>query len=430
MKFNDKKLADNTQGVWIVNVDGQDWTKALEKARKQLEKSLEIPGFRKGKAPKSEVAKHLTTDKVYNEAFKELVSPAFTFALEQKSKLEPMTAPTPSLTKVTADEAEITFTFDLRPEVKLGQYKGLGLAADKLEVKNEEIEDILKDYQNRFAMEVPKESGAKIADHDVVTFDFKGFVDEQPFDGGEAADYKLEIGSNQFVPGFEEQMIGLSVGPDQKIKVTFPTNYPGNLSGKDATFVLNIKEIAQKELPEIDDELAKDVNLPNIDSLEKLKSHIEDDIKKQKTNAIKNKHVDEVLTKVIENSEIDIPSSAIKKEAKQLKKELEQQLQQQGGMTLKDYKKARGMSESDIEKELEVDAKARLQSYLVTSEIIAQEPVLGEVNDEEVEAKLQELATQFGIAADQIRGILPTEQLKNEIKNEKLISFLFDNNQK
>jgi len=358
------------------------------------------------------------------------VSPAFTFALEQKSKLEPMTAPTPSLTKVTADEAEITFTFDLRPEVKLGQYKGLGLAADKLEVKNEEIEDILKDYQNRFAMEVPKESGAKITDHDVVTFDFKGFVDEQPFDGGEAADYKLEIGSNQFVPGFEEQMIGLSVGPDQKIKVTFPTNYPGNLSGKDATFVLNIKEIAQKELPEIDDELAKDVNLPNIDSLEKLKSHIEDDIKKQKTNAIKNKHVDEVLTKVIENSEIDIPSSAIKKEAKQLKKELEQQLQQQGGMTLKDYKKARGMSESDIEKELEVDAKARLQSYLVTSEIIAQEPVLGEVDDEEVEAKLQELATQFGIAADQIRGILPTEQLKNEIKNEKLISFLFDNNQK
>ncbi|ATG97342.1 trigger factor [Mesoplasma lactucae] len=427
MKFTDKKTADNTQGEWIVTVDGDDWKKAIENAKKTLSENVEVPGFRKGKAPKSEVAKQLTPARIYNEAFNEEIRPAFDFALKQNSKIEPMNAPVPALTNANDNEATITFSFDLRPEVKLGEYKNLGIKKEPISITEEEIKDVLNEFQQRFAMEVPQPKGAKIENGDVVTFDFKGYMDGKPFAGGEAKDYKLEVGSGQFIPGFEEQMIGMQVGPDQKIEVTFPANYPGEMGGKKAEFVLDIKEIAKKELPAIDDELAKDANMDGVKTLDELKARIKEDMTKQKEQIEKNKHVDKVMEKAIANADVTVPKSAIRREAKSLKKQFEQQLQQQG-MTLKDYKKATGLTEEQLDKDLEEDAKIRLQTYLVVSEIQEIEPQLKEVTDEEVNEKLNQFSKQFGVPVDQLKQLLPMDQIKAEIANEKLIDFLYENN--
>jgi len=427
MKFQDKKL-ENGQAQWIVTIEGQEWKEAIKKAKKILSQNVEIKGFRKGKAPKSEVEKQLTPVKIYNQAFTSLVSPAFDYALEQKSALEPFTSPIPSPIQVDEKSLTISYTFELKPEIEIGQYKNLkikDLKKEPVNVSNEEIDNALKQYQNRFAMETAKPADGKIEKGDLVTFDFTGYVDGTAFPGGDAKNYKLEIGSGQFIPGFEDQMIGLSRGDDQSINVKFPTGYSENLSDKDAEFKLNIHEIATKELPPIDDELAKDLGIKEVNTIAELKEKIKTDIEAQKTASLKNGFVDRVIMEVIKDSKISFPKTVLAQQVKHLWDDLEKSLQKEG-MTLKDYKANLGLTDEAINAQLEDDAKNELSVYLVTSEISKKENL--SATEEEINSKFAEFSKLYGVSEEQLKTILRPDQVRDEIVNEKLINFLYENN--
>jgi len=428
MKFQETKL-DNGRGRWTVTVDGTEWADALKKARKDLIANIEIKGFRKGKAPMSEIEKELTPSRIYQTAIQMILDPAFMFAINQKdAKLQPFTTPIPTADAVDDNHVVVNFDFEAKPEITLGNYKGLkieNLTKQAPVATDEEINDVLKQYQERFAMETAKPEKAKIAKGDVVTFDFTGYVDGKPFDGGHAEDYKLEIGSNSFIPGFEDAMIGLTRGDNQSINVTFPAGYSPELSGKPAEFKLNIKEIATKELPKLDDDLALDLALPEVKTLAALKEHIQADIVKQKAASLKNGYVDRVLAEILKNSDVQIPQTIIQQQKKHLLADFEQTVQKEG-MNLEEYKKTVGIDDAEFNKQLEADATNELATYLVTSEIIAKENL--DATEEEVNNKFKEFHELYGIPEDQLKTLLKPEQVSAEIVNEKLINFLYENN--
>nr|WP_267893689.1 trigger factor [Mesoplasma florum] len=279
-------------------------------------------------------------------------------------------------------------------------------------------------YCEQFIMEKPKAADAKIEKGDIVTFDFKGFMDGEAFKGGEAKGHKLVIGSNQFIPGFEDSMIGLGLG-EAKIDVTFPEGYTPELANKPATFELNITEVKARELPKKDDELVKDLNLPNVETFAQFEAKVKEDITKQKLQNVKNQFVNDLITEIIKNSTIELPKTAIENQTADLRKEFEAQLKQQG-LDIKKYKKVTGLSDEAIKAELTADAKNKLETYLVTSEIRSKEKF--EVTEEAINAKFENLAAQFGIPADQIKTMVNPEMLKSEIVNDLLVDFLYSNN--
>ncbi|WP_027063183.1 trigger factor [Mesoplasma seiffertii] len=428
MKFTESKIIEQGQGKWTVTIDGQEWATILTKAKNRLKANVEVPGFRKGKAPQKEIEKYLTPAKVFNEGFRMAIQPAFEFARNSDVKIEPMNSPSPVPFKVSEKEIIIDFFFDLRPEIKLGQYTGIKtVEKQSVEVTKEEIDAAITQYQQQFAMEKPKASDAKIAEGDAVTFDFKGYVDDVPFKGGEAKGHKLVIGSNQFIPGFETSMIGLGLGDNQAISVTFPAEYTPELAGKEAKFVLNITAINERILPNRDDELAKDLNIPGVETFAQLEEKIREEFQTRKAQGLKAQFVNEIIAEVIKNSTIELPKSAIDNQVQEMKKEFEQEVQKQG-LTLKAYKKATGLTDKDIEAEILGDAKAKLEGYLVTSEIKAKENF--EATEEQIDAKYQDLATQFGVEMEYIKNIIKPEQIKAELLNDLLNDFLYENNGK
>ncbi|ATZ18089.1 trigger factor [Mesoplasma melaleucae] len=425
MKFTELKIIEQGQGKWIVTIDGAEWTETLKKAKNRVMTNLEVPGFRKGKIPASQAKKYVTPSKIYNEAYRMMVSPAFDFARSQDVKIEPMNSPEPVPAKVSEKELVLEFLFDLKPEIKLGDYKNIKtVKKEAIEVTNEEVEAVINQYCEQFIMEKPKAAGAKVESGDVVTFDFKGFMDGEAFKGGEAKGHKLIIGSNQFILGFEDSMIGLGLG-EAKIDVTFPENYSPELANKPATFELNIIEIKSRELPKKDDELVKDLNLPNVQTYAQFEAKVKEDVLTQKTQNAKNEFVNELILEIIKNSTIELPKSAIENQAADLRKEFEAQIKQQG-LDIKKYKKVTGLNDEQIKSELLADAKNKLKRYLVTTEIRSKEKF--EVTEDAINAKFENLAAQFGIPAEQIKTMVNPEMLKSEIINDLLVDFLYSNN--
>ncbi|AVP49177.1 trigger factor [Williamsoniiplasma luminosum] len=427
MKFKEEKLTEKGLGKWTVTIDGTEWTNTLKKAENRAKTELEIPGFRKGKAPESEVKKHLTQANIYKTAYRIAIKPAFDFAWEQKPTIEPMSSPAPNPVKIDTKELVIDFTFDLKPEIKIGKYTNITtVEKPKTDVTEEEVNDVITRYQDRFVMEKIREKNEKIQKGDAVLFDFKGFIDDVAFKGGELKNHKLVIGSKEFIPGFEDSMIGLGLG-EAKIKVTFPQGYNEELQGKEAIFELNVHEITQRILPAADDELVKDLNLPDIKTIVDFKKKIKNDILTQKQIQTKQQFVGEIIDEIIKDSVIEFPKSAIEHQIKELKKDFEDQVIRKG-LTLKDYKKATGLTDEMIEAEISEDAKLNLQTYLVRNEIKNIENITP--TTEQIEQKYVELAKNFGVEEDYVKQILPAEQVSKELEAELLTNFLFDNNGK
>lgn len=426
MKFSAKKLTEKGQGVWTVHVDGDEWKTAVKKGKNKAAANIEIPGFRKGKAPKEKIQQLLSPVKYLNAAVQVILEKAWDFAKEQNSDIQPFTSPVPTPTKVSEELCEIDFVFDLKPEIKIGKYKGLKgkeLVKETFEATSEEIDKAIEQYQARFALEKDKEDQT-IANGDVVVFDFEGFVDGAPFKGGKGLDFKLVIGSNQMIPGFETAMIGKKLG-ESSINVVFPADYTPELSDKEAEFKLNVKEIKQRELPAKDDELAKDLNLPNIKTYKELEAFVTTEIVKQKTTALKNQFVNKVIDMIIESSKIELPKLVVDKEVNNLFKEFEARVASQK-ITMKEYKKQTGLTDEAIKAELIDDAKRRISSHLVTDKVRNNEKF--EFSAEEIAAKYEVLAKQFGVEAEMIKGFLPEEQVKEDLVREKIVDFLYENN--
>ncbi|WFQ90219.1 trigger factor [Mycoplasma feriruminatoris] len=426
MIFAQEKFVDQGQGKWTVTIENDQWSEFLKKAKNRLKANLVVPGFRKGKAPESETAKYLTPIKVYNEAFKLVVKPAFDFALSQENKIQNDNSPTPVIVKVSDKEIVIDFVFDLVLELKVGEYKNIS-TVKKVEVvvNQEDVDSVIDMYRSRFAMQKEKEADDQIKKGDIVTFDFKGYVDDQAFEGGEAKDFVLEIGSNQFVPGFEDSMIGLKVGDNQEINVKFPEEYIPSLAGKDAKFVLNIKNIKEKILPAKDDELVKDLGLPEISTYEQLEQKVKADVLEQKTKISKSEFVENVIDEIIKNSEFQIPKTIVDRQLKDVRKEFEDQLAQQK-ITLEKYKEITKITQEEIDEELKSDAIHRIKSFLVASEIKNKENIVA--SEEDINKKFEEFASLYGIQAEQIKSLIDNQAIRHQVESELLETFIFENN--
>ncbi|WP_368486094.1 trigger factor [Spiroplasma sp. DGKH1] len=427
MKFKAEKNLDKGIGKWIVTVDGNEWAEVVKKAEQKATNEIEVPGFRKGKVPADLVKKHLTEANILNAAHRLVVNKAYQFAFAQKSDVEPFNSPTPAVKKLSKTEYVLELEFDLKPEIKINKYTGFNeLKKEKVVVKKEDIDRSIDQLRDKFA--IFKAKTTPIAKGDTVIFDFEGFMDGKPFKGGKASDFTLEIGSGQFIPGFEEAMIGLKTGDHHDINVTFPADYQvEELKGKPAVFKLNIKEVKEKELPELNDELAKDVNLKGIDTLAKLKEHVENNLQEQLMKQEQDRFIGLLFREIAKDSALSIPESIIRKEANQLKHEFEQKLQAQQ-MDIKTYKKRTGLTEEDINNELFKDAKNRLENGVIVDAVKAEQKF--DVSAEDIDKEYDKLGKQFGIDGKTLKEakLVTEDQIKDQVIHDKVFEYLYNNN--
>jgi trigger factor len=322
-----EKLEGN-QGKLTVEVDAETFNKALDQAFKKVQKQLNVPGFRKGRVPRQIFEQRFGVESLYQDALDIVLPDAYSNAIDETG-IEPVDQPEIDIEQIGKGQSLI-FTADVtvKPEVKLGEYKGLEVPKVNTEVTDEDVEAELKELQKRHAELVVKED-EPAEQGDTVVIDFEGFVDGEAFEGGKAENHSLEIGSDSFIPGFEEQLVGVKAGDEKEVQVTFPEEYHAEeLAGKPAVFKVKVHEVKQLVLPELDDDFAVDVD-DEVETLDALKEKIENRLKDEKEHTAKHEVENAVIEKAAENAEIDIPEVMIDNEVERMVKEFDQRLQQQ-----------------------------------------------------------------------------------------------------
>ncbi|MDA1477468.1 trigger factor [Bacillus changyiensis] len=415
---------EGNEGVLTVEVNAETFNKALDDAFKKVVKKVSIPGFRKGKVPRGLFEQRFGVESLYQDALDILLPVEYPKAIEEAG-IEPVDRPEIDVEKIEKGENLIfTAKVTVKPEVKLGEYKGLGIEKDDTAVTDEDVQNELKSLQERQAELVVKEDG-KTEEGDTVVLDFEGFVDNEPFEGGKAENYSLEIGSGSFIPGFEEQLVGLEAGAEKDVEVTFPEEYHAeDLAGKPAVFKVKIHEIKAKELPDLDDEFAKDVD-EEVETLSELTEKTKKRLEETKENEADAKFREELIMKAAENAEVNIPQAMIQTELDRMMKEFEQRLQMQG-MNLELYFQFSGQDEDALKEQMKEDAEKRVKSNL-TLEAIAKAENL-QVTDEEVEEEVSKLAEAYQMPVENIKqAIGSTEGMKEDLKVRKAIDFLVEN---
>ncbi|WP_439390559.1 trigger factor [Bacillus velezensis] len=415
---------EGNEGVLTIEVDADTFKTALDDAFKKVVKQVSIPGFRKGKVPRGLFEQRFGVEALYQDALDILLPVEYPKAVEEAG-IEPVDRPEIDVEKIEKGESLIfTAKVTVKPEVKLGDYKGLGIEKDDTAVTDEDVQNELKALQERQAELVVKEEGA-VENGDTVVLDFEGFVDGEAFEGGKAENYSLEVGSGSFIPGFEEQLTGLEAGAEKDVEVTFPEEYHAEeLAGKPAVFKVKIHEIKAKELPELNDEFAKDID-EEVETLAELTEKTKKRLEEAKENEADAKLREELVLKASENAEADVPQAMIDTELDRMLKEFEQRLQMQG-MNLELYTQFSGQDENALKEQMKEDAAKRVKSNL-TLEAIAQAENL-EVTDEEVEAELTKMAEAYNMPVENIKqAIGSTDAMKEDLKVRKAIDFLVEN---
>ncbi|MGX1263519.1 trigger factor [Rossellomorea marisflavi] len=415
---------EGNQGVLTIEVEAAKVNEGLDAAFKKVVKQVNVPGFRKGKMPRGMFEKRFGVESLYQDALDIILPEAYAKAIEETG-IEPIDRP-----EIDVDQMEkgkdLVFTakVQVKPEVKLGEYKGLEVEKVDDEVTAEDVEAELTSLQEKQAELVVKEEG-KAEEGDTVTMDFEGFVDGEAFEGGQADNYSLELGSGQFIPGFEEQLVGVAAGEEKDVEVSFPEEYhAAELAGKAATFKVKIHEIKGKELPALDDEFAKDAD-EEVETLAELKEKIENRLKESKKTEAETAVREALVEKASENAEVEIPDVMIDAEVDRMMQEFGQRLQMQG-MTLELYFQFSGQSEEDLRGQMKEDAGKRVRTNLTLEAIAAAENL--EVTDEEAEEEVNKMAEQYNMSADNIKQALGgLDTLKADLKVRKALEFLVDN---
>ncbi|MCD7032882.1 trigger factor [Metabacillus sp. GX 13764] len=419
-----EKLEGN-QGKLTVEVDSAVFETALDEAFKKVVKQVSIPGFRKGKVPRSLFEQRFGVESLYQDAVDIVLQQEYPKAIDEAG-IEPIDRPEIDIDQIERGQNLIfTAKVEVKPEVKLGDYKGLGVEKESAEVTDEDIDSELKTLQERNAELVVKEDG-KVENGDSVVLDFEGFVDGEAFEGGQAENYSLEIGSNTFIPGFEEQLVGAETGAEKEVEVTFPEEYHAEeLAGKKAVFKVKIHEIKAKELPELDDEFAKDVN-DEVETLDELKAKTRERLEESKKAETENQLRDQLVEKAAENAEVEIPQAMINSEVDRMMKEFEQRLQMQG-MNLELYFQFSGQDEEALRQQMNEDAAKRVKFNLTLEAIAAAENL--EASDEEVNSELSKMAEMYSMPVESLTQALgSTDAVKEDLKIRKAIDFLVENN--
>ena len=421
-----EKLEGN-QGVLTIEVDAEKVNEALDQAFKKVVGKVNVPGFRKGKIPRAMFEQRFGVESLYQDALDILLPNAYASAIEE-TNIDPVDRPEIDVEQMEKGQTLIVkATVTVKPEVQLGEYKGLEIEEMETTVTDEDVELELKQLQEKHADLVVVEDGA-IENGDTAVIDFEGSVDGTPFEGGKAENYSLEIGSGSFIPGFEEQLIGLKSADTKDVEVSFPEEYHApELAGKPAVFKVTVHDIKRKQLPELDDEFAKDVN-EEVETLDELRKELKDKmIQDKETEADHNKR-DTLVEKAAENATIDIPEAMITTEVDRMLEEFGQRLQSQG-MSLDMYYQFSGSDENGMREQFKADAEKRVRINL-TLEAIAQTEGL-EVTEEEVDAELEKMAELYKRSVDELKQILAmqggTDAMKGDLKVRKAVDFLVDN---
>ena len=424
MKINNKKL-ENAIVELTVAFDSEEWKATQEKALDKLAKNVKIDGFRPGKAPAAMVRARVSKASVLEEATDMILQTKFVEILTE-ANVEPVAQPALSVQKVDADELEVQILVPVKPQVELGEYKGLEVKKGRVTVTKKEIEEQLANYQTQFA-ELTVKEGGKVAKGDTAVIDFEGFVDGVAFEGGKGENYPLEIGSGSFIPGFEDQVIGMTVDKEQDIVVTFPEDYgAADLAGKEATFKVTVHEIKEKHLPEIDDELAKDVNIDGVETLDQLKDHIKANIKTRKEFENENKFMDDLYKAIVASSKVEDSDALLEQEQGLMLQEIEQNLQRQG-LNFEVYQQFTGKSKDDIKEDIKPQAEERVKLNAILAAIIEEEKLA--VSDEELETELKTIAEYYQKELDEVKKIFEgnMSRIENDLLTRKAVDLVKDN---
>lgn len=415
---------ENSKVEVICDIEEKVWKEAQEKAFNKLAEKLEVKGFRKGKVPADIAKKHIDTGSIFNEAINLSLQPAFDEVLKEE-KLQPFARPSVDVTKVSDSELQLKFVIILAPEVKLGNYKGLAIKKDAVKVEEKEIDEAIEKLVAQNASLVVKESEAKKGD--TVVMDFVGSVDGKEFEGGKADNYSLELGSNSFVPGFEEQLVGHKAGEVVDVNVKFPEQYVPELAGKEALFKCTIHEVKEKVLPKLDEELIKDLNLPEVKDEAGLREYERKALTQQKEGKAQADALDKVLEEIVAHSNVDVAQEILAEEVEGMKKNMEQQIQQRG-LTLEQYYQITGVSAQENEMKMKIEADKNIRTILCMEEIAKQEN-LG-VSDADVDKEMQSIADMYKMPVDKVKEILGKDmaRFKAELRQRKIQDFLVKEN--
>ena len=421
MSLQVEKLEKNMAKLTI-EASAEDFEKAIQKVYLKARGKINIPGFRKGKAPRKLIEKMYGTGVFYEDAANDLIPTAYAEALKD-CDLEIVSRPEINVTQIEAGKPFIfTAEVAVKPEVTLGEYKGVEVEKSDVEVTEEDInKEVDKERENN-SRTIDVDDRA-VAQGDMVTLDFEGFVDGVAFEGGKGTDYPLTIGSNSFIPGFEDQLVGAELNKEVEVNVTFPEDYHANdLAGKAAVFKCTVKAIKVKELPELDDEFAKDVS--EFDTLAEYKADVEKKIRERKEGVAKREREDKAVDAVIANAQMDIPEAMIQNQIQQLMNDFVQRMQAQG-LSIDQYYQFTGLDQAKIQEQMRPQALKRIQSRLVLEKVAEVENI--QISDEKFEEELKTMADMYKMEVEKLKELMgdaEKEQMKKDIAVQEAVTLV------
>lgn len=424
MSTNLEKLENNIAKLRI-EVGPEKFEEGMKYSYNKNKSRINIQGFRKGKVPRKVIEAQYGPEVFYDDAINFVIPDAYSDAIKEL-KLDVVSRPSIDVEKVEKNEGLVFIAeVAVKPEVTLGEYKGIEIEKVETEVKDEDIENEIKNVQNKNARLITV-SDRPVQNGDIVTIDFEGFIDGVAFEGGKGEDYDLEIGSHTFIDDFEEQLVGKNLADDIDVKVTFPEDYgKEELSNKEATFKVEIKDIKYKELPEVDDEFAKDVS--EFDTLDEYKADIKSKLLERKKNQALQEKETKAMKKVIENSTIDIPEVMIEEQSDQMVREYAQRLKSQG-LPLDMYLNYMGQTQEEFKNSFNQQSEFNIRSRYVLEAIAEKENF--EVKEEDIEKELDEIAKRYSIKKDAFKNNMTENEkqaLINDIKVQKALDLILDN---
>lgn len=408
---------------YITKLEEKEWNDCLNKSFKKKSKDIKVDGFRKGQIPKDIYIKKFGIESLYMDAVDYALPIMFDKLLKEKDTITPVASPTIDIKNINENILEVEFTLVSTPEIKLGKYKNLGIKQEKVEVTKEEVEHELGHLREQFVELKVLDKKEKAKKDHVVVIDFEGKIDGESFEGGKAEKYSLTIGSNSFIPGFEDALIGMKTGEEKDINLKFPENYHSSeLKNKDVVFTVKLHEIKERIIPELNEDFFKDLNIPEVDSIEKLKAEIKENIKTQKTRKVEDEHMIKCLDAVVKNAKFEVPEEMIADEVDRMIKNFSEQLSMQG-MDINKYLEMTNSKIEDLKSQMSPEAKKRISYRLVINAIVEKEKI--EVTKEEIKKEIETLSKNYGISKEEVLKSLGGEDIvKYDIQSKKAIKLM------
>ena len=412
-------IKEKSVGDLEVTISGDEWKNAVKKAFNKIAKNVTIDGFRKGSAPKAMIEKRIPAAERFMQAIEDNANHWLQEALKEKD-LEPVDRPTMDIKSMDADSAVVVYTFPVEPEAEVGDYKTLKYEPEDATVSDEEVEKEIDSTRERYAEWEVKEDAAE--NGDTVNIDYEGLKDGTAFAGGTAQNHDLVLGSGSFIPGFEEQLIGVKAGDEKELNLTFPEDYHSEeLAGKEVVFKVKVNEVKKKVLPEADDDFAKDLNWTNVESLEDLKKTIRTRLETSKKNTVENEATNKLMEKLVEMTEADIPEAMITSEVEAQIQQFAQQIQN-AGLSLSQYLQFSGMTVDSLKENYRANAEKSIKTRLALKKVAKLENL--EVSDEDADKEMQSLAEMYNMALEDVKKYVSSAQIKADLMTEKALNFL------